>query len=44
MSQHSMLLLKKGGTLIRNKKKINVLLASVELYLQWQLSKSENER
>jgi hypothetical protein len=46
-----MLLLKKGGTLMRNKKKIkvtlamiNVLLTAVELYyLQWQLSKSENE-
>ena len=50
MSQHSMLLLKKGGSLMRNKKKIkvtlaliNVLLTAVELYLQWQLSKSENE-
>jgi hypothetical protein len=46
-----MLLLKKGGTLMRNRKKkikvtlamINVLLTAVELYLQWQLSKSENE-
>jgi hypothetical protein len=46
-----MLLLKKGGTLMRNNKKkikvtlamINVLLTAVELYLQWQLSKSENE-
>jgi flagellar basal body-associated protein FliL len=46
-----MLLLKKGGTLMRNKKKIKVtlaminvvLLTAVELYLQWQLSKSENE-
>jgi flagellar basal body-associated protein FliL len=46
-----MLLLKKGGTLMRNKKKIKVTLAminvlltaAVELYLQWQLSKSENE-
>ena len=50
MSQHRMLLLKKGGTHMRNKKKIkvtlamvNVLLTAVELYLQWQLSKSENE-
>jgi flagellar basal body-associated protein FliL len=46
-----MLLLKKGGTHMSNKKKIkvtlamvlNVLLTAVELYLQWQLSKSENE-
>jgi hypothetical protein len=46
-----MLLLKKGGTYMSiNKKKIkvtlamiNVLLTAVELYLQWQLSKSENE-
>lgn len=50
MSQHNTLLLKKGGTLMRNKKKIkvalamiNVVLTTVELYLQWQLSKSENE-
>jgi hypothetical protein len=50
MSQHRMLLLKKGGTHMSNKKKIkvtlamvNVLLTAVELYLQWQLSKSENE-
>jgi hypothetical protein len=46
-----MLLLKKGGTHMSNKKKkikvtlamVNVLLTAVELYLQWQLSKSENE-
>jgi hypothetical protein len=46
-----MLLLKKGGRLMSTKKKIkvtylamiNVLLTAVELYLQWQLSKSENE-
>lgn len=50
MSQHSMLLLKKGGSLMSHKKKIkvtlamiNVLLTAVELYLQWQLSKSENK-
>ena len=50
MSQHRMLLLKKGGTHMSNKKKIkvtlaliNVLLTAVEFYLQWQLSKSENE-
>lgn len=50
MSQHNTLLLKKGGTLMHNKKKIkvtlamvNVLLTAVELYLQWQLNKSENE-
>ncbi len=50
MSQPSMLLLKKGGRLMSTKKKIkvtlamiNVLLTAVELYLQWQLSKSENE-
>ncbi len=50
MSQHRMLLLKKGGSLMSNKKKIkvtlaliNVLLMAVEFYLQWQLSKSENE-
>ncbi len=45
-----MLLLKKGGKYMSNKKKIkvtlamiNVLLTAVEIYLQWQLSKSENE-
>nr|WP_172687278.1 MULTISPECIES: hypothetical protein [Staphylococcus]ANW07931.1 hypothetical protein pT33G-1_45 [Staphylococcus lugdunensis]ANW07936.1 hypothetical protein pT8G_3 [Staphylococcus lugdunensis]UQV16995.1 hypothetical protein ICJ69_00105 [Staphylococcus lugdunensis]UQV17023.1 hypothetical protein ICJ67_00100 [Staphylococcus lugdunensis] len=45
-----MLLLKKGGRIMSTKKKIkvtlamiNVLLTAVELYLQWQLSKSENE-
>lgn len=45
-----MLLLKKGGRRMSTKKKIkvtlamiNVLLTAVELYLQWQLSKSENE-
>jgi hypothetical protein len=50
MSQHRTLLLKRGGTHMSNKKKIkvtlamvNVLLTAVELYLQWQLSKSENE-
>lgn len=50
MSQHSMLLLKKGGRFMSTKKKIkvtlamiNILLTAVELYLQWQLSKSENE-
>lgn len=50
MSQHSTLLLKKGGSLMSNKKKIkvtlaliNVLLTAVEFYLQWQLNKSENE-
>ena len=49
MSQHRMLLLKKEEHM-SNKKKIkvtlamvNVLLTAVELYLQWQLSKSENE-
>ena len=46
-----MLLLKKGGTFMSSKKKIkvtlamfNVLLTAIELYLQWQLSKSKNER
>jgi hypothetical protein len=46
-----MLLLKKGGRIMSTRKKkikvtlamINVLLTAVELYLQWQLSKSENE-
>ncbi|EES59381.1 hypothetical protein HMPREF0789_0032 [Staphylococcus epidermidis BCM-HMP0060] len=45
-----MLLLKRGGRFMSTKKKIkitlamiNVLLTAVELYLQWQLNKSENE-
>ncbi len=45
-----MVVLKKGGSVMGNKKKIkvslgmiNVVLRGVEVYLEWELSKCENE-